>query len=58
MLNLIQKLYADGVKTLIFTETKRGADDLTQWLHSQGFSHALCIHGDKSQTVQVLTNRN
>ena len=36
-------------KTLIFTETKRKADDLTRGLRQNGWP-ALCIHGDKSQS--------
>ncbi|XP_064594732.1 probable ATP-dependent RNA helicase DDX5 isoform X2 [Liolophura sinensis] len=35
-------------KTLIFTETKRRADDLVRRMKRDGWP-ALCIHGDKSQ---------
>ncbi|CAG0914664.1 unnamed protein product [Notodromas monacha] len=35
-------------KTLIFTETKKGADELTRRMRRQGYS-AMTIHGDKSQ---------
>ncbi len=35
-------------KTLIFTATKRVADDITQFLRKDGWP-ALAIHGDKSQ---------
>ncbi|XP_028395147.1 ATP-dependent RNA helicase dbp2-like [Dendronephthya gigantea] len=35
-------------KTLIFTETKRKADDLTRSLRREGWP-CMCIHGDKSQ---------
>ena len=35
-------------KTIIFTETKRKADDLTKWMRRDGWP-ALCIHGDKNQ---------
>ncbi|CAG0920988.1 unnamed protein product [Notodromas monacha] len=35
-------------KTLIFTETKKGADHLTRRMRQNGFS-AMAIHGDKSQ---------
>ncbi|CAD5223847.1 unnamed protein product [Bursaphelenchus okinawaensis] len=35
-------------KTLIFTQTKRKADDLTSAMRRDGWP-ALCIHGDKSQ---------
>ncbi|KAF4652178.1 ATP-dependent RNA helicase dbp2 [Perkinsus chesapeaki] len=38
----------DGSKLLIFTDTKRGADDLTRTLRMDGWP-ALCIHGDKKQ---------
>ncbi len=34
--------------TLIFVETKRGADALETWLYLQGFN-ATSIHGDRSQ---------
>jgi superfamily II DNA/RNA helicase len=35
-------------KTMIFTETKKGADDLTYRMRRHGYS-AVAIHGDKSQ---------
>ncbi|WP_395241714.1 helicase-related protein, partial [Salmonella sp. s51933] len=35
-------------KTLIFTETKRRADELTRNLRRDGWP-CMCIHGDKSQ---------
>lgn len=35
-------------KTLIFTETKRRADELTRRMRREGWP-AMCIHGDKSQ---------
>ena len=35
-------------KTLIFTETKRKADDLSRRMKRDGWP-ASCIHGDKSQ---------
>jgi len=35
-------------KILIFTETKRGSDDLTREMRLDGLP-ALCIHGDKKQ---------
>lgn len=34
--------------TLVFVETKRGADALEHWLANQGFG-AIAIHGDKGQ---------
>jgi len=39
----------DGHRTLIFSETKRGCDDLTRNLRQEGWP-ALAIHGDKSQS--------
>ena len=35
-------------KTIIFTETKRKADDLTGAMRRDGWP-SLCIHGDKKQ---------
>ncbi|KAG1066525.1 hypothetical protein G6F42_026647 [Rhizopus arrhizus] len=35
-------------KTIIFTSTKRTADDITRFLRQDGFP-ALAIHGDKQQ---------
>ncbi len=40
----------DGSKILIFTQTKRGADQLSEMLSSNGAS-AMSIHGDKTQSV-------
>jgi superfamily II DNA/RNA helicase len=39
--------------TLVFVETKKGADALEHWLCSNGFP-ATTIHGDRSQQVFVL----
>jgi len=36
-------------KTIIFTATKRTADDITRYLRQDGFP-ALAIHGDKKQS--------
>ena len=47
-LNKLLERIMDGSKVLIFTETKRGCDDLTRQLRADGWP-ALCIHGDKSQ---------
>merc|ERR1712232_1130472 len=44
---LIDKVM-DGSKILIFTETKRGGDELTREMRMDGFP-ALCMHGDKKQ---------
>jgi ATP-dependent RNA helicase DDX3X len=37
--------------TLVFVETKRGADALEDWLTRMGFP-ATTIHGDRSQQVR------
>ena len=39
----------DGSKIIIFTETKRNADQLTRQLRMDGWP-ALAIHGDKTQS--------
>lgn len=44
---LLQKIM-DGSKILIFAETKKGADNLTRDLRTDGWP-ALSIHGDKKQ---------
>jgi superfamily II DNA/RNA helicase len=36
-------------KTMIFTQTKKGADNLTRRMYAQGYS-AVAIHGDKTQS--------
>ena len=36
--------------TLVFVETKKGADALEYWLTGSGFP-ATSIHGDRSQQV-------
>lgn len=38
--------------TLVFVETKRGADALENWLCMNGFP-AIAIHGDKVQMVRL-----
>jgi ATP-dependent RNA helicase DDX5/DBP2 len=38
----------EGGKTLIFTQTKRGADGLVNQLAGEGY-HAVSLHGDKTQ---------
>lgn len=47
-MDLINNLIQDGSKIIIFTETKRGADNLTRDMRTQGYP-ALAIHGDKKQ---------
>jgi ATP-dependent RNA helicase DDX5/DBP2 len=50
LFKLLEKILANGNhKILIFCETKRGTDQLTQDLRKEGFP-ALCIHGDKDQS--------
>lgn len=50
LLNLLRELTKDSdPKMLIFTETKRKADELTRYLRREGWP-ALCIHGDKQQS--------
>merc|ERR1739845_84644 len=44
---LLEKVM-DGSRILIFTETKRGSDQLTREMRLDGWP-ALCIHGDKKQ---------
>ena len=39
--------------TLVFVETKRGADNLEHCLSRNGFS-AIAIHGDKVQMVSTV----
>jgi ATP-dependent RNA helicase DDX5/DBP2 len=48
LLMSILREITDGSKTLIFVETKRGADTLTKNMRLDGHP-ALCIHGDKEQ---------
>jgi len=38
----------DGQRTLVFTQTKKGADELERFLTNQNFS-CMVIHGDKNQ---------
>jgi superfamily II DNA/RNA helicase len=49
LLKLLEELTKDGEpKILIFTETKRKADELTRWMRRDGWP-TMCIHGDKAQ---------
>ncbi|PKI42912.1 hypothetical protein CRG98_036710 [Punica granatum] len=43
--------------TLVFVETKRGADSLENWLYMNGFP-ATSIHGDRSQQERELALRS
>merc|ERR1719181_740779 len=44
----LMKQLMDGRKIIIFSDTKRGCDDLTRNMRMEGFP-ALSIHGDKEQ---------
>ena len=48
LLKLLDSIMAGGGKLLIFTGTKRGADDLCRQMRTDGWP-ALAIHGDKQQ---------
>ncbi|XP_019158025.1 PREDICTED: DEAD-box ATP-dependent RNA helicase 52C-like [Ipomoea nil] len=52
LMNLLHDQTANGTQgkslTLVFVETKRGADALEHWLLGNGFQ-AVAIHGDKEQ---------
>ncbi|GKE38677.1 DEAD-box ATP-dependent RNA helicase 37-like protein [Tanacetum coccineum] len=39
--------------TLVFVETKKGADSLEYWLYVNGFP-ATTIHGDRTQPASLL----
>ncbi|KAK4779578.1 hypothetical protein SAY87_015684 [Trapa incisa] len=43
--------------TLVFVETKRGADSLENWLYANGFP-ATSIHGDRTQQERELALRS
>lgn len=47
---VLEEIKASGEvgKTLIFTQTKKGADGLVNQLAGEGY-HAVSIHGDKTQ---------
>lgn len=62
LMDLIHAQKAEGTHgkqslTLVFVETKRGADALEYWLSSNGFP-ATSIHGDKSQQERELALRS
>ena len=48
LLQHLEKISAENGKVLIFTGTKRVADDLTKYLRQDGWP-SLAIHGDKQQ---------
>ena len=48
ILSIMETVMKEGCRVLIFTETKKGADNLTRVLRQEGWP-ALAIHGDKDQ---------
>jgi ATP-dependent RNA helicase DDX5/DBP2 len=54
LLKHLDQISQDNGKVLIFTGTKRVADDLTKYLRQDGWP-ALAIHGDKEQYVSLPT---
>jgi len=48
LLDLLERGSSAELLTIVFTETKRGADYLDNYLHDRGFS-STCIHGDRNQ---------
>ena len=48
LLDLLKRGRSTEMLTIVFTETKRGADYLDNYLHDRGFS-STCIHGDRNQ---------
>ena len=48
LLDLLERGHSSEMLTIVFTETKRGADYLDNYLHDRGFS-STCIHGDRNQ---------
>lgn len=48
LLDLLERGTSSELLTIVFTETKRGADYLDNYLHDRGFS-STCIHGDRNQ---------
>ncbi|KAF0288942.1 putative ATP-dependent RNA helicase DDX17 [Amphibalanus amphitrite] len=49
LFRLLEEIMAEKEnKTIIFTETKRGSDELTRQMRREGWP-GMCIHGDKSQ---------
>ncbi|KAG4391300.1 hypothetical protein GLYMA_05G155100v4 [Glycine max] len=61
LMDLLHAQRANGVQgkqalTLVFVETKKGADSLEHWLCLNGFP-ATTIHGDRSQQCRVPRRR-
>ncbi|XP_075517837.1 DEAD-box ATP-dependent RNA helicase 52-like [Primulina tabacum] len=62
LMDLIHGQRANGVQgkqalTLVFVETKKGADSLEHWLCANGFP-ATTIHGDRTQQERELALRS
>ncbi|XVF47484.1 hypothetical protein PTKIN_Ptkin03bG0112600 [Pterospermum kingtungense] len=62
LMDLLHAQWANGVHskqalTLVFVETKKGADLLEHWLCTNGFP-ATTIHGDRSQQERELALRS
>lgn len=48
MKSLLQRIFKDNDRIIVFVETKKNADFITKALRLDGMP-ALCIHGDKKQ---------
>merc|ERR1719403_319262 len=48
LLDLLDRGHSSEMLTIVFTETKRGAEYLDNYLHDRGFS-STCIPGDRNQ---------
>ncbi|CAA0842792.1 DEAD-box ATP-dependent RNA helicase 37 [Striga hermonthica] len=62
LMDLLHAQRANGTQgkqalTLVFVETKKGADSLEHWLYMNGFP-ATTIHGDRSQQERELALRS
>ncbi|XP_052173009.1 DEAD-box ATP-dependent RNA helicase 37-like isoform X2 [Diospyros lotus] len=62
LMDLLHAQKVNGVNgkqalTLVFVETKKGADSLEHWLYINGFS-ATTIHGDRTQQERELALRS
>ncbi|GER39940.1 dead box ATP-dependent RNA helicase [Striga asiatica] len=62
LMDLLHAQRANGTQgkqalTLVFVETKKGADSLEHWLYLNGFP-ATTIHGDRSQQERELALRS
>ena len=48
VLRIFISIFGQASRTLVFVETKRGADSLDEFLHREGFP-VTSIHGDRTQ---------